>query len=81
MPAGGLRMPESSESPTLRTSLERWVDRLARRLKRYYPDPVNHLPAVVFDTQAGTIDDGNYGDPTVDTRPDWLKADLDGWQH
>lgn len=37
-------------------------------------------PGVLLTGERGGIDDGDYGDPTaVDDRPDFVKADEEGW--
>lgn len=37
-------------------------------------------PGVIMRYEARGVDDGDYGDPHVDTRPDWIKEDEKGWR-
>ena len=36
-------------------------------------------PGVVISGAGGAIDDGNYGDPARDDRPEMVRADNEGW--
>lgn len=65
-----------------RTFLQALTDRLRRQLEREasaLPELAQH-PGFVFDNDSGAIDDGRYGDPLRDERPDFIKADTAGWQ-
>lgn len=68
--------------PTMR-SLQALTDRLKRQLERdaAKTPELAQYPGFVFGNDDGTIDDGDYGDPLRDTRPEWLRNTEDaGWQ-
>ena len=54
---------------------------VARLLDRLTKDALPEHPGVIMDYGARGVDDGaGYGDPHVDTRPDFVKADEVGWE-
>lgn len=36
-------------------------------------------PGVITNYEARQYDDGEYGDPMIDTRPDFVRRDDEGW--
>lgn len=50
---------------------------IKRLLARLHPDEMD-APGFVFSETRG-IDDGSYGDPLRDERPDFIKDDEHGW--
>ncbi len=63
-------------------------DRLKQTVKRILskftkpdaPELLNFVSGVNDTSAYGAIDDGSYGDPLRDTRPDFVKRDDAGWE-
>lgn len=66
--------------PTTAQLVKARIDRLLRRFTDpAQPKLIELISDVVEDTH-GRIDDGDYGDPLRDTRPEFVKKDNEGWQ-
>jgi hypothetical protein len=48
--------------------------------RKQFPNEDEKAFGVVVHGQSGSIDDGNYGDPMRDDRPQFVKDDEVGWQ-
>jgi hypothetical protein len=66
------------------TRPDQFKARISAILKRFTdptnPDLLNFVSGVNDAGDVGAIDDGTYGDPLRDTRPDFVKRDEDGWE-
>ncbi len=61
-------------------SLKAFTDRILKRFTDpTNPDLLNFVSGVNDAGDVGAIDDGTYGDPLRDTRPDFVIADEKGW--
>ena len=61
---------------TLPTRVLALIESLRLQLERETP----HAPGVLIRAENSAIDDGDYGDPHIDKRPDFVKKDDEGWQ-
>lgn len=73
-------MQNQPSTPTQTTSTSSAFSRMvARLIDRLAKDNTPEHPGVIMDYGARGIDDGEYGDPHIDTRPDFVKEDEKGW--
>lgn len=59
--------------PSLPATIKRLLDRMSDEERR-------DAPGFVFIAPSASIDDGAYGDPLTDTRPDFIREDERGWE-
>lgn len=52
----------------------------AAKLRKQFPEADGRHAVVATHAQHTSLYDGFQGDPTEDTRPDFVKADEAGWQ-
>lgn len=57
-------------------SLKARIDRI---LTRFQGETAEYVSGINEDRQQPAIDDGEYGDPTRSTRPDFVQKEFDGW--
>lgn len=68
---------KSAQATTKPTVIERIIKRLTARIEA---DNEPKHPGVIMSYERGVIDDGaGYGDPMIDTRPEWIRRDEEGW--
>lgn len=57
-------------------SLKARIDKI---LTRFQGETSEYVSGINEGGQQAVIDDGDYGDPTRSTRPDFVQKELDGW--
>lgn len=55
------------------------IQALIDRLKRAVPDLPEAFYGFTSGPSGGDVDDGDYGDVTRDTRPEFVREDTRGW--
>jgi hypothetical protein len=60
--------------------IRQWIINQASKLRKQFPQDGGVHGIVRSTPISTTIDEGFQGDPTADTRPDFVKADEIGWQ-
>lgn len=69
--------PKPSGQPaTSKTRFQLMIERLIARIEA---DKEPKHPGVIMDAGEREYDAGGYGDPHVDTRPEWIRRDEEGW--
>jgi hypothetical protein len=67
-------------STTSATSLKRHISRILKAFtKPDTPELLGFVSGVNDYSEQGSIDDGSYGDPLRDERPDFVQKDRAGW--
>lgn len=61
-------------------NMGRLAELINRLVARMGEDERRGAPGVYQTFEAGGIDDGDYGDPERDTRPEIVREDSAGWQ-
>lgn len=66
---------------TATPSVKAIIDRILKRFSDpATPDLAQFVSGVNEAGEQGAIDDGRYGDPSRDERPDFIQKDNTGWQ-
>ena len=60
--------------------VRQWIINTASKLRKQYPQDGGVHAIVRVTPQQTTLSEGFEGDPTADTRPDFVKQDEIGWQ-
>jgi hypothetical protein len=60
--------------------VRQWIINTASKLRKQFPQDGGVHAIVRVTPQQTTLNEGFEGDPTADTRPDFVKQDEIGWQ-
>lgn len=60
--------------------IRQWIINQASKLRKQFPQDGGVHAIVRVTPQQTTLSEGFEGDPTADTRPDFVKQDEIGWQ-
>jgi hypothetical protein len=60
--------------------VRQWIINQASKLRKQFPQDGGVHAIVRVTPQQTTLNEGFEGDPTADTRPDFVKQDEIGWQ-
>ena len=60
--------------------VRQWIIKQASKLRKQFPQDGGVHAIVRVTPISTTIDEGFQGDPTADTRPDFVLKDEAGWQ-
>jgi hypothetical protein len=60
--------------------VRQWIINTASKLRKQFPQDGGVHAIVRVTPQQTTLNEGFEGDPTADTRPDFVRQDEIGWQ-